>query len=404
MSSDCRVSRDHSTIADSSSRIAATAPSASRASSAAPNAASWSFAAAASESGTLAGSRLHCSFSCAAYTWPGSDRGLIPCAARAPGLRPRSDPGASALETSGAGAEGVDGDGLAGLDAHRLAVAAQRDGALADDLGGVGIEIHHDTGVLVDAEYETSVRQRWLEHGQAPLAQVAEPGVVVAALGVVVVWDHRNVEANLCEHVEAVQPVRVDADLVDLVDGHGRPPERERRRRREHDRSARAQLLADRIGDRRAAPLAERDTSGSPGRRRPNRPNARRRHRVRRLTVSPVSSRVRPAACTGRPIASRKYSIAFAARIGAFSWNPNGVSRSTASTSVPSRSKIARWGPFIVGAVSPDPMIARMSGCGHAGGLRRRGGGEERRVVDRPVEEVADRRRGAGRGRRGEPG
>ncbi len=123
---------------------------------------------------------------------------------------------------SGAGAEDVDGDGLAGLDAHRHAVAAQRDGALADDLGGVGVEIDDDAGVLVDAEDEHPVGQRRLQHGEASLAEVAEPGVVVAALLVVVVRNHGDVEPDLAQDVEPVDPVRVRADLVDLVHGHRR--------------------------------------------------------------------------------------------------------------------------------------------------------------------------------------
>ena len=111
-----------------------------------------------------------------------------------------------------------------------VAVAPQCDGTLADDLGGVGVEIHDDAGVLVDAEHEAAFGQLGLEHRQTPLAQVAEPGVVIAALGIVVVRNHRHVQPDLGEDVEPVEPVRVDAHLVDLVDGNGRPSDRERRR------------------------------------------------------------------------------------------------------------------------------------------------------------------------------
>ena len=156
-------------------------------------------------------------------------------------------------------AEGVDGDGLAGFEADGLAVAAQGDRALADDVGGVGVEIHHHTGVLIDTQDETSVRQFGLEHGEAPLTEIAEARVVVAALGVVVMRDDRNVQADLRQHVEPVQPVRVESDLVDLVHGHGRPAERQCRCRREHDRAAGAQLVGDGAGDGSVAPLLERE-------------------------------------------------------------------------------------------------------------------------------------------------
>ena len=163
-----------------------------------------------------------------------------------------------------AAAEVVEGDRLAGVEAGGFASAAQGDGALADDLGGVGVEVDHDAGVLVDAEDEASLRQFGLEHREASLAQVAEARVVVAALGVVVVRDDGDVEADLGEHVEALEPVRVGAHLVHLVDRDGDLAQRQRRGGREDDGATRTKLLGDRIGDRRVPPLCEcvRRTAG----------------------------------------------------------------------------------------------------------------------------------------------
>jgi hypothetical protein len=45
----------------------------------------------------------------------------------------------------------------------------------------------------------------------------------------------------------------------------------------------------------------------------------------------------------------------------ALDWNPYGVSSSTAGRS-PTRSKMARCGLTIVGAVSPEPMITSSPG------------------------------------------
>ena len=80
-----------------------------------------------------------------------------------------------------------------------------------------GVEVEDASGVLVDAEHPAVVGHLRLQGGQAPLAQVAEPGVVGAALGVVVVGDDRHVGTEHTEQVEPVGPHRVGADLVDLV-------------------------------------------------------------------------------------------------------------------------------------------------------------------------------------------
>ncbi len=62
-------------------------------------------------------------------------------------------------------------------------------------------------------------RQCALQDRQPALAEVAEPGVVRAALCVVVMRYHGDVKAQNAQQVKAVQPVRVSADLVHLVDG-----------------------------------------------------------------------------------------------------------------------------------------------------------------------------------------
>ena len=58
-----------------------------------------------------------------------------------------------------------------------------------------------------------------------------------------------------------------------------------------------------------------------------------------------------------------KYSTARSVISDAFSWNPYGVSSKTArGVGSPRRATISRCGVTIVGAVSPEPMIARMRG------------------------------------------
>ena len=96
---------------------------------------------------------------------------------------------------------------------------------------------------------KTSARQRPFEHPQPSLAHVAEPGVVVAALGVVVVRDDRGPQTGrLAEQVEAVQPGRIRPDLVDLVDRDRRHAEGQRGGARHRDDAAVGQLPGEAAG------------------------------------------------------------------------------------------------------------------------------------------------------------
>ena len=146
----------------------------------------------------------------------------------------------------------------AGLDASRYSVFAECDSALADDLGGIRIEVDDDAGVLVDPEYEHVVIEFGFEHCQAPLAEVALARVVVATLFVVVVRDDNDRKTDFAQHVEPVDPVRIGARLVDLVDRNRFPPKREGGGRREHDGTAVAELVGNGLRNWRIGPLAQR--------------------------------------------------------------------------------------------------------------------------------------------------
>ena len=104
---------------------------------------------------------------------------------------------------------------------------------------------------------------------QPPLAEVAEPGVVGAALGVVEVRDDRGPQpGGPAEHVEPVEPARLLADLVDLVDRHrhaarGSGPPRRRTPPRPPRR--RRQPGVQRSRHRRARPSCRRAYDGLPG-------------------------------------------------------------------------------------------------------------------------------------------
>ena len=109
-------------------------------------------------------------------------------------------------------------------------------------------EVEQDGRVLVDPEHERLVGQFPFQQRQPPLAQIAEAGVVGAALGVVVVRDHRHLEGDAGQEIEPVEPVGRRAHLVDLVHGHREPPQRERGGAGERDAPAGLELVGD-IGE-----------------------------------------------------------------------------------------------------------------------------------------------------------
>src|SRR6185437_13242411 len=95
--------------------------------------------------------------------------------------------------------------------------------APAADLDVAGPQVDQHGGVLVHAEDGGIGGQVAFHHGQPAFAEVAVPGVVAAAFGVVVVRDQRDGQAERAEQVETVQPARRTARLVDLVDRQGEP-------------------------------------------------------------------------------------------------------------------------------------------------------------------------------------
>src|SRR6266853_1947441 len=92
--------------------------------------------------------------------------------------------------------------------------------AAANDLGLLRRQIEHQRCVLVDAEHGGVFGQLALEHGQPALSEVAEPRVVRAALRIVIVRYHCDLQPQHAEQVKSLKPVRLSADLVDLVDRH----------------------------------------------------------------------------------------------------------------------------------------------------------------------------------------
>ena len=101
--------------------------------------------------------------------------------------------------------------------------------------------------VCSSTEHERRLGQQPLHHGQPALAQVAEPGVVVAALRIVEVGDHDRVQPRRGDEIQPVEPAEVVANLVDLVDGDREAPERERGGARERDATPGEQLLRERV-------------------------------------------------------------------------------------------------------------------------------------------------------------
>ena len=112
--------------------------------------------------------------------------------------------------------------------------------------------------MLVEAEDEGAVGQQPFHDRKATLTEIAEPGVVMAALGIVVVRDHRHGQTERCQQIEPVEPVRIGTRLVQLVHRHGRDPERERCGARERDCASASKLLGEEVADRRTCPLSQR--------------------------------------------------------------------------------------------------------------------------------------------------
>ena len=142
-------------------------------------------------------------------------------------------------------------------DYFRLAGPPHGHDAVADHGRRASVEIEHAPRVLVDAEYPPGVRQLRLEDGQPPLAQIAEAGVVVAPLGVVVVGDDRHVGPEGAEQVEPVGPDRVGTHLVDLVHRHRVAAQREGGGAGEHHAPPVGQLVGEQIGHVGPGPLAQ---------------------------------------------------------------------------------------------------------------------------------------------------
>ena len=91
------------------------------------------------------------------------------------------------------------------------------------------------------------------------IAEVAVPGVVAAALGVVVVGDERDVQAERPEQVEPGQPARRAARLVDLVNRHGELSRGSGGRRGQHGHPVAGQDAVPQPGrDRPGPPVRER--------------------------------------------------------------------------------------------------------------------------------------------------
>ena len=161
------------------------------------------------------------------------------------------------------------------------------------------------------------------------------------------------------EQVQPVRPDRVGAHLVDLVHGNGVAARASGRRRWRTPRTRRGPACRPAGRARRCRPTGAGRRSGCPARRTPSGPRPGGPGRPRcgpgRRPRPGAARRPRPV----RPTLAAKYSTARAEMSSALAWNPYGVSSRTAGTgSGPSRSKSCRWGLTMVGAVSPEPMMA----------------------------------------------
>ena len=110
--------------------------------------------------------------------------------------------------------------GAGGIDL-RFATDANGDGSISDDVSASRIAIDDQSGVFVNSENPGAVRKKSFHVLKASFAEVAEPGVVVASLCVVVVGNHDRVDADMAEQVKAVHPMRFHTAFVDLVHRNG---------------------------------------------------------------------------------------------------------------------------------------------------------------------------------------
>src|SRR5271157_2841392 len=84
--------------------------------------------------------------------------------------------------------------------------------------------------MFIDTEDAHILRQHRLEHSEAALSHKTEAGVVCPTLGVIPVRDHNRIQPEMTHNIEAFRPMRLLTDLVYLVYGQGKTPDRERRR------------------------------------------------------------------------------------------------------------------------------------------------------------------------------
>ena len=161
-------------------------------------------------------------------------------------------------------AERLDRELGAGLEPGAPAVDADGHAAQPRDGHEPGFEVQDQRGVAVDAEDERPLGPHRLEVPQPSLAHVAEAGVVVAALGVVVVGDDGRAQAG--RGARGGRALRASA-------GRRRPCRSRRPGSMTTPRVSAAalaivrmpplgQLLGERVRDRRPRPTGEARSSG----------------------------------------------------------------------------------------------------------------------------------------------
>ncbi len=110
--------------------------------------------------------------------------------------------------------------------------------------------------MFFEPEDDDIVRKQRLEGPETRLSHEAEAGVVGAALGVVPVGDHGQVEAEAAHDVDPGLPARLFAYLVDFVHRQRETPHRQGRGTCRHQAAAGLDALGQNVGDGGAGPLA----------------------------------------------------------------------------------------------------------------------------------------------------